>query len=129
MHSRYSEGSFRSQLSRDLFTVVERVLFSELQKNLIENNSEVTNSKTIRYLCLSIGKLYDMFLNNFALSYKKDNRILFTKQEFLEALRELGICSPFKFKGKNPRRCKIIVRRVNNHEYKRHQAKGEEQSN
>jgi len=116
---RSSEYTFKQQLKRDIFTVVERFLGLKEPHNITVKAGHIQNLKAKRYVLISIGRLLQILLNNFPLTYKKNNKILVTRYDTLEAIRELGICSTFKFKGRNPKRCKIIIRKVINHEYQK----------
>lgn len=123
MRAQTSERHFIESLRRNVFSAVERVLESygaigcQVPEQL---GSSVIRS---RYVFIRTGKLFDKFIGQFALCYRRGNRLLVTRDDFLRALNQLEICSAFKFRGRKWRRCKrckIVVRRVRNHEFSKY---------
>lgn len=91
------ESVLKMVLDRDLSTLISRY------------PGFAVNSK---YIYLRISTLHRLFIEYFGLKYQQEDRILINKQDIVNSLKRLNICSPFKFNRANPKRCKIIKRKV-----------------
>ena len=87
-----------------------------LIKDLWKFISYLTNKSGNKYHCIRVGKFARLFYSYYPLKYKRENKNLLSDYDLLSIIRELNVCSSFKFKRKKPKRYKFIKRRIANNE-------------
>lgn len=87
----------RKALGQDILKYVDRYLVPN------------SNSYSIR---IRTSSLYRLFSEHFGFKYQRGDKLRFSRQDFIKALRITNVCSPFKFRKRDPKRCKIIRSRV-----------------
>ncbi len=70
-----------------------------------------TNKK---YVIYKIYEFYKLFLHEYPLKYQQNDKFIITKNDLLKEIKEMNICSKFKFKRKIPKSYKFVRRKVNN---------------
>ena len=68
-----------------------------------------------KYLCIRLSVFWDIFINHYPLRYQKMDKFIVTSGQLLHIVRDMRLCSPFKFKfkGKLPKRYKFTRKRLN----------------
>ena len=91
----------------------ENVLKSAVEKDLFALiKSDIIDVRQHKYAYIKLSRLYRLFIENYGFKYQFYDKTLIHKGDVLNALRRLNVCSPFKFKRKNPKRCKIRCRKI-----------------
>lgn len=65
-----------------------------------------------KYYCVRPGQLREKFFQMYPLKYQKKDKYIVNNSEILKIMRNLNVCSTFKFKGSNPKRFKIIKKKA-----------------
>jgi hypothetical protein len=80
--------------------------------DLIQSQRIDTTKRKARYLYFRIRELLNLLIRSHALIYIIDGKASVGKDDVIAAMRELHICSVFKFRKRNPKRCKIVISRI-----------------
>ena len=98
---RLPEKIFRQAIENDLLYIIK---------------TELINNLKHKYIYIKISKLTDIFIYYYGFKYQIQDKVSVNKYDIIDALKRLDICSKFKFRGYNPRRCKIIYKKIVNHD-------------
>jgi hypothetical protein len=65
---------------------------------------------------ISKSKFFTLFISEYPLKYKTKDKLIINSDDLLKIIKEMNICSPFRFRKKKVKRYKFIKRRILNYE-------------
>ncbi len=77
--------------------------------------NNVFSGKNTREYYIRTSKFYRNFIGEYPLKYQRNDKIIFNQHHLLVLIREMNICSNFKFRKKNPKRYKFLKYKVINY--------------
>lgn len=91
-----------------------------LEKDIFELFGKlVTSEKDKKYVCIRLSRFQYLVFKEYPLRYQRNNVFIVSRSDIVELIRSSELLSKlvskFKFKGKNPKRIKIIASRINTH--------------
>jgi hypothetical protein len=93
-------------------TEVEKLIISE---DVIKLIKECFNKSNLKKIYLSKGHFYSLFKSKFQLKYQKEGNFLIDSNILLSIIRELDVCSLFKFRKSKIKRFKFLKYKVLKH--------------
>jgi|GEM_PF-5574040 len=87
-----------------------------IKRDIIILLREKFDTQKTKVLFVKKSIFYTMFILRFPLKYQRNNNIITTSNLLLKLIKEMSICSLFKFKKKKINRYKFLKYKVFNYE-------------